>query len=61
MFLIQSAPMADENVASREEEKDCNLTMAERVCVLNSSEEEGDLNAFVSESYSPCVRGVWSR
>ena len=59
MFLLQSVLMADENEASRVEEKDCNITMAERDCVLTSSEEErGDLNAFVSESYSLCVRGV---
>ena len=56
----QTAPMVDENVASTAEKKDCNLIMAERDCVVTSSEEErADLNAFVSEKLqSLCERSL---
>ena len=48
------------NVTSRVEEKDCDLTMAERGCIITSREEGGeDLNAFVNEKLqSLCERSL---
>ena len=50
MSILQNVPMSSEIVMSREVQKDHDLTVAEKDCVMKSSEEDTDhLNAFVNE------------
>ena len=50
MSVLQNVPVSNEVVRSREVEEDHELTVAEKDCVMTTSEEDmGDLNAFVNE------------
>ena len=50
MSVLQNVPVSSEVGMSGEVEKDHELTVAEKDCVMTSSEEDmDDLNAFVSE------------
>ena len=50
MSVLQNVPVSSEVVMSGEFEKDPDFTVAEKDCVMTSSEENmDDLNAFVNE------------
>ena len=50
MSVLQNVPVSSEVGMSREVEKDHELTVAEKDCVLNSSDDDvEDLSAFVAE------------
>ena len=61
MSVLQDVPVSTEVVMSGEVQKDHELTVAEKDCVMTSSEEDmDDLNAFVSEKLQFMTERGWS-
>ena len=61
MSVLQNVPVSSEVGMSGEMEKDHELTVAEKDCVMKSSEEDmDDLNAFENEKLQFMSEKVWN-